>query len=77
MDSNYEAQRHLTRERLASRREQAAAERLLRQEGRGSGSGPRYFLVRLFQGLGQRDEQRGGRQAPTAAQGQTEKGKFA
>lgn len=77
MDGNYEAQNYFARERLAARREQAAAERLLRQKGRGSGSGLRHFLVRLFQGLGQRDEQRDDRQVPTAAQGKTEKGKFA
>ena len=77
MDGNYEAQKHFTRERLAARREEAAAERLLQQEGRGRPRGLRHFLVQLFRRLGLEDEQKGDRQAPTAARAQTEKGKFA
>ena len=77
MDGNYEAQKHFTRELLAARREKAAAERLLRQEGRGRGSGLRHFLMGLLQRAGQRDEQKGGQQAATAARDQVEKGKFA
>ncbi len=48
MDKNYEAQRQFTRQRLDSRREQAAAERLLREGQPPQTNGLGRFFSRLF-----------------------------
>ena len=58
MDSNYEAQKQLTRQRLAARHEQAAAERALR-EGRSAQNGRlKQLLLYLFR----QSERRGSKQ---------------
>ena len=54
MDSNYEAQKHLASQRLASRREQAAAERMLRNARPVRTGGLMQLFARLFQRSGQR-----------------------
>ncbi|MFL7838892.1 MAG: hypothetical protein ACK2U5_19175 [Candidatus Promineifilaceae bacterium] len=58
MDSNYEAQKQFTRQRLAARREQAAAERILK-EGRSPRTGGfKHFLVKLFRRSDRREEKK-------------------
>jgi hypothetical protein len=75
MDSNYEAQKQFTRQRLSARREHAAAERLLR-EGRPAGSGRlRNFLMRLFQRPGRREVQKREQQSSSVRLALTGKGK--
>jgi len=48
MDSNYEAQKQFTRQRLAARREQAAAERMLREGRPARTGGFKQFLSYLL-----------------------------
>jgi hypothetical protein len=52
MDSNYEAQKQLTRQRLSARREQASAERLLREGRPARLGGVKQFLMHLFAPIG-------------------------
>lgn len=67
MDSNYEAQSQFTRQRLAARREQAAAERTLR-EGRPARSGRlKQFLVSLLRQAGSREKQKSVQESPPVA----------
>jgi len=58
MDSNYEAQKQLARQRLATRREQARVERLLREGHPESRHSIRQLLVQLFRRSGRRREKR-------------------
>ncbi len=72
MDSNYEAQKQFTRQRLASRREQASAERLLREGRPARLGGLKQFLMHIFArtGLfhrsGRREEKRRAQQSSSA-----------
>lgn len=67
MDSNYEAQRHLTTQKLDARREQAAAERLLRQGQQPRASGLSRFFSRLFRHSGSRQDKKHAQKPPSAA----------
>lgn len=57
MDSNYEAQSQLARQRIAARRKQAQAERLLRAGQPESRHGLQQLFLRLFQVFGRRRAQ--------------------
>ena len=65
MDNNYEAQKQFTSQRLAARREQAAAERLLK-EGRRERNGRLKQLLYLFR-RSRRPEKHTGAQKSTPA----------
>ena len=52
MDSNYEAQKQFTNQRLSARREQAAAERVLKEGRPARTSGFKQFLCKLFRRSG-------------------------
>jgi hypothetical protein len=75
MDSNYEAQKQFTRQRLASRREQAAAERLLREGRPARMSVLKQFLVTLFRRPGSREERKRAQRSPSGALATIGKGK--
>ena len=64
MDSNYEAQRQFTRQRLTARREQAAAERLLREGQAEQASGLKQFIATLFRRSDHQKERKRARQSP-------------
>ncbi len=66
MDSNYEAQSQFVRQRLATRREQAEAERLLREGRRGRLGGLKQFLMYLSR---RSSRQRGKKHAQEAHSG--------
>lgn len=75
MDGNYEAQRQLARQRLVARREQAAAERLLRQGRPPRMHALKQFLATLFRRSGRQDAEKGERQASPARLATTGKSK--
>ena len=58
MDSNYEAQKQFSRQRLDARREQAAAERLLREGRPARMRGLKHLLVTLFRRPAYREEKK-------------------
>ena len=75
MDSNYEAQKQLTRQRLAARHEQAAAERALRQ-GRSEQNGRlKRFFLSLFRRSRRPEKRTGERPLPSARIAISGKGK--
>jgi hypothetical protein len=75
LDGNYEAQREFARERLASRRAEAEAERGLRSDQPARLSGLKAFLGQLFRRTGARDEESRKGQSPRTRLAQTERGK--
>lgn len=75
MDSNYEAQRQFTRQRLTARREQAAAERILREGRPARMSGLKQFFAHLFRRSDRREEKKSAQQFSPARLAITGKGK--
>lgn len=66
MDSNYEAQKQLTNQRLAARREQAAAERMLREGRPARMGGFKQFLLALFRRSRRPEKHTGAQKSPSA-----------
>ena len=75
MDSNYEAQKQLTRQRLAARHEQAAAERALRQGRSEQNSRLKQFFLSLFRRSGSPEKHTGAQKSPSARLAISGKGK--
>jgi hypothetical protein len=75
MDSNYEAQKQFTRQRLSARRELADAERLLREGRPARTSGLKHFLATLFRRPTHREEKKRARHFPSARLAMTGKDK--
>jgi hypothetical protein len=61
MDSNYEAQKQFTKQRLEARQRQADAERLLRGGRPARMSGLKQFFIRLFRRSGRPAKSKTGR----------------
>jgi hypothetical protein len=75
MDSNYEAQRELTKQRLAARREDGRVGRLLREGQPKPGRGLRGFLMQFWKRSGQRREKKATEAAQSAELAVAGKGK--
>ena len=75
MDSNYEAQKQITKQRIAARHEQARAERLLREGYPAPRRGIGQFLLQLFRRPGHRREKKAAEASQSAELAVAGKGK--